>query len=249
MKMEYVRFGDGLKQMVILPGISLKPVTAASQAIMDAYDIFAKDFTVYLFDYADDPKEDLKIEDMADDVAEALKELELKDVYLYGVSMGGMVAQCLCIRYPGLVRKLALTSTVSRVASNDKTSSWLKCAMDTDILGLVSNFMKDVYTDELYEQLIDATLPMYKDLSDEELRAFTIRLKAAEQFDVSEELYKIDIPVLVLGSKCDRVFDWNQMAQTAQILNCESYFYEGYSHAVYDEADDIKQRILDFYLR
>ena len=39
------------------------------------------------------------------------------------------------------------------------------------------------------------------------------------------------------------------MKETSDILGCESYFYEGYSHAVYDEAKDIKEKIFDFFLK
>jgi pimeloyl-ACP methyl ester carboxylesterase len=249
MNMDYIRFGDGPKHMVILPGISLKPVSTAAQAVIQAYDVFSKDFTVWLFDYREDPEEDLKIEDMADDVAQALKELDIRDIYLYGVSMGGMVAQSLCIRYPDLVRKLVLTSTVCKADSSDKPAKWLANAKAKDIFALVNDFMLDVYSKEVYEQLIDTTIAMYKSLSDEELRDFTIRLKAAEAFDSTDQLEAIRIPVLVLGSKEDQVFSYEEMRKIADILHCESYFYDGYSHAVYDEAPDIKQRIYDFFMK
>lgn len=34
--------------------------------------------------------------------------------------------------------------------------------------------------------------------------------------------------------------------EIADRLKCESYIYENYSHVVYDEADDIKEKILEF---
>lgn len=249
MDIKYITFGSGPKTMVILPGLSLRPVSETPQAVINAYEIFATDYTVYLFDYKEDPEEGLKIEDMAEDVAQAIEEMELKDIYLYGVSMGGMVAQCLTLNHPDLVKKLVLCSTVSKVDPERKTSVWLKYAEEKDIMRLIDAFMKDVYTKELYEQFIDMMISMYKSLTDEELKAFTIRLEACQGFDIMERLGEIKIPVLVLGSRCDQVFTVEEMGETARILKCESYFYDGYSHAVYDEAEDIKDRINEFFMR
>ena len=41
MNVKYVKFGSGPKTMVILPGLSLRPVTVTPQAVIDAYEIFA----------------------------------------------------------------------------------------------------------------------------------------------------------------------------------------------------------------
>ncbi len=51
--------------------------------------------------------------DMVDDVAGLLDELRLPSAHVVGVSMGGMVGQCLAVRYPGRVE--SLTSIMSSV--------------------------------------------------------------------------------------------------------------------------------------
>ena len=61
MNLKYMKFGDGPKNMVILPGLSLRPVTDAPQGVIAAYNIFSEEFTVYLFDYREEPETDLKI--------------------------------------------------------------------------------------------------------------------------------------------------------------------------------------------
>lgn len=249
MNLKYMKFGDGPKNMVILPGLSLRPVTDAPQGVIAAYNIFSEEFTVYLFDYREEPETDLKIEDMAKDVADALNELEVKDIYLYGVSLGGMVAQSLSVQYPDLVKKLVLCSTVSKVDETTTTVRWKEYAQKKDIISLIDVFMKDVYTKEFYEKGIDIMISMYKNLSDEDLKDLVIRLNAVKDFDIRAKLNEIRIPVLVLGSKADHVFSYEQMKETSDILGCESYFYEGYSHAVYDEAKDIKEKIFDFFLK
>ena len=41
--MEYFRFGEGRKTMVILPGISVKSVMGFADAVAKQYEIFAKE--------------------------------------------------------------------------------------------------------------------------------------------------------------------------------------------------------------
>ena len=249
MNIKYMKFGDGLKTMVILPGLSLRPVSETPQGVISAYDIFTKDFTVYLFDYREDPAEDQTIEDMADDVADALRELELRKVYLYGVSMGGMVAQILTVKYPELVEKLVLCSTVSRLTENDRMNDWLMLAKKKDIILLVDSFVKSVYSPGFYERSIDIAFSMYKDLTNEDLRDLIVRVEAAEHFDVTDRLHEIKVPVFFLGCLNDQIFSTDQMMETVHALNCESYFYDNCSHAIYDEEADIKERIYDFFMR
>ncbi|WP_420180400.1 alpha/beta fold hydrolase [Paenarthrobacter sp. TA1.8] len=51
------------------------------------------------------------IEGMADDAATFIKALGYPKVDLFGFSLGGMVAQSLVVKHPGLVRKLVLAGT------------------------------------------------------------------------------------------------------------------------------------------
>ncbi|MFK0041098.1 alpha/beta fold hydrolase [Paenarthrobacter sp. NPDC090517] len=51
------------------------------------------------------------IEGMADDAATFIKALGYQKVDLFGFSLGGMIAQSLVVKHPGLVRKLVLAGT------------------------------------------------------------------------------------------------------------------------------------------
>ena len=54
--MDYFRFGNGSRTMVILPGLSVQSVMASARLIADAYEMFAEEYTVYV-DTAPDYKE------------------------------------------------------------------------------------------------------------------------------------------------------------------------------------------------
>ena len=95
--MDYFSFGRGKKTFVILPGLSIQSVMGAAGAVEAGYAAFSEDFTVYVFDRRLDLPPVYRIEDMARDTAEAMRALSLSDVYLFGASQGGMIAQVIAI--------------------------------------------------------------------------------------------------------------------------------------------------------
>ena len=249
MNIKYMKFGNGPKTMILLPGLSLQPISETPNGLASDYKIFAKDFTTYIFDYRESPEKGTKLEDMADDAAEAIKELGLKDIYLCAYSLGGMVAQWLVLKYPQYFKKLVLCSTVSKINEDNRAFLWEDFAAKKDILALIDRYMKDVYTEGFYEKSIDLMFSMYKDLSDDNLKDLIVHLEAVRGFDVTSRLQEIRIPVKVFGSLKDGLFTYEQMKETADLLNCETYFYEGYSHKVYEEAPDFKEMVYNFFIK
>jgi len=70
------------------------------------------------------------IEDMADDAAGLIEALGLDSAHVVGLSMGGMIAQALAIRYPGRVRSLAsIMSTTGDGAVGNGTPEVLALVM------------------------------------------------------------------------------------------------------------------------
>ena len=128
--MKYFTFGKGEKIFVILPGLSVQSVMGAADIIARSYEIFEKDFTVYLFDRRSNLPEKYSIFDMADDTVKAMNKIGLKNVCLFGASQGGMIAEAIAIKYSELVEKLVLGSSACCI--NQKASSvigeWIKLA-------------------------------------------------------------------------------------------------------------------------
>lgn len=75
-----------------------------------------------------DRDQPLTCEQMADDTAALLKQLQIRDADVFGYSMGGIVALAVALRHPELVRKLA-------------------------ILGSCAGAPKDTYEPESYQQM------------------------------------------------------------------------------------------------
>ena len=92
-EMDYLRFGSGDRVFVILPGLSVKSVLESASLIARQYERIAKDHTVYLFDRRKTLPYSYPVDDMAADTARAMDALGLRNVFLFGASQGGMIAQ------------------------------------------------------------------------------------------------------------------------------------------------------------
>ena len=128
--MDYFRFGRGEKTLVILPGLSVQSVMGSADAVADAYRALTDDFTVYLFDRRRDLPPSYTVQEMARDTTAAMEALGLADIYLLGVSQGGMMAMEIAAENPELVRGLALGSTSACVTEEpyETIGEWVQLA-------------------------------------------------------------------------------------------------------------------------
>ena len=250
--MQYFRFGRGERTFVILPGLSVQSVMGSEEAVKAAYDCFADDYTVYLFDRRADLPPVYTVRDMARDTAEAIRTLGLRDICLFGASQGGMIAQVIAIEHPELVRKMVLGSTSPRVTeeAGSAVETWLRLAEAKDAVGLYLAFGEVLYPPEVFEQYRGALIDAGKSVTDAELERFRILAKGTEGFSVVDELDRIRCPVLILGDYEDAVLDSDGIMLIAEKLDLPPqhlYMYTGYGHAAFDTAPDYKDRIARFF--
>ncbi len=246
--MNVTRFGRGPRDLVIVAGLSLTGLEGQGKSIAEAYQVFAKDYTVYLFDRKNTLSEGYTIHDMAEDVRKALDYFKVKRADFYGVSQGGMICLDLALEHPDLVRKLVLCSSAARITDEmkEKLSGWLKKAEEGNVVELNRSFFDLVYSDAFKEAHKDM-LPVLEQLgTKKDCEKFVIQMKSIENFDVFDRLDQLKAPLYVIGDKDDKVLGIAPTCEIAARTGCEFYLYEGYSHAVYDEAPDIKERIYNF---
>lgn len=254
-EMEYFKFGNGDRIFVIVPGLSIQSLISAKDSVENAYKLMAEDFTTYVFDRRKVIPDDYSIYDMADDTAAVMKELGLKDTYVFGASQGGMIAQVMTIRYPELVKKLVLGSTSSHVQPGQRTviDKWIELASKGDKQGLYQEYGKEIYPPDVYEQYKDAFDAMAATVTDEDLKKFIILARSIRDFNITNELNRINCPVMALGVYEDPVLDSDAIMEIAENLDDKPDFslfmYKGYGHAAFDTAPDYKNRILDFFLK
>ncbi len=248
-KMPYISFGSGEKPLVMIPGLRTSGIEGTAVFSAWYYRIFAREYTVYLFDRKDALPDGVTIHDLAEDTAEAMTRLGLSNAYVFGASQGGMIAQDLTIHHPGLVKKLVLAVTLSRSNSTAETviRHWIELIERDAIQEMAADYMYKGCS-EAYLKRYRAAVPwltrLHKTLPKERLLKLT---KSCLTCDVYDQLERIQCPVLVLGGGKDQIVTGEASLEIARKLNCEYYIYEDLGHEAYNEAKDFNQRIYAFF--
>lgn len=252
--MDYFSFGRGKRTLVILPGLSIQSVMGAADAVAEAYQSLEDRFTIYVFDRRRELPEVYSVRDMARDTAAAFQNLGLKKVCLFGASQGGMIAQVIAIEHPELVGKMALGSTSAHVqpAQFRVLENWIRLAREKDAEGLYLSFGREIYPPKVFEQARETLTAAAKSVTEEDLARFICLAEGTRDFNVADELHKIQCPVLAVGVYEDGVLDADATMEIAENLDDRGdfrlYMYVGYGHAAFDTAPDYRKRLLDFFL-
>ena len=250
--MEYFKFGEGDKPLVIIPGLGIQSVMCFADAVADAYRLLTEDYTIYVFERRNELPQSFSVFDTARDTAEAIRAIGLGRVSILGASYGGMASMAASIRYPELVDKMILASTSACVTEEEfKTvDSWISLAKEENAEKLYLAFGEALYPKEIYEKSKDVLIDAAKAVTKEDLERFITLAEGIKGFDVTDDLNLIKCPVFVIGDRQDRVFGAAATENIARYMKKRSdfkfYMYDGYGHAVYDTAPDFKERILNF---
>lgn len=251
--MEYFRFGHGRKTLAILPGLSLRSVIYAADAVADAYRLLTDDFTIYVFDRRKNLPAAYTVRGMARDTVQVFRSLGLERICVFGASQGGMIAMQIAIDCPELVHRLAIGSACCRVTpSRYRTvERWIEIAKSGNAEELYLSFGQALYPQDVFERLRTFFADAARAVTPGDFDRFIRLAEGMKDFDVTEDLARIVCPTLVIGSADDRVLGAQADAQIAACLrNCPECIccqYDGYGHAAYDTAPDYPERLLRFF--
>ena len=236
---DYAAFGYGEKPAVLIPGLSLRRVKGTGMSLAHLYRKYTKDFRIYVFDRRKDIPEGYTAEDIAEEVAAAMKELGISSACVMGVSQGGMAAQYLAIKYPELVSRLVLGVTLSR--NNDTiekaVAEWSELTEKGDLEGLVISTMKYNYPPEKLEKFKLIMPAIAKAGRPKDPHSFLRMMRACLTCDTYDRLNEITCPVLVIGDRQDRIASAAASEEMAEKLCCELVMTDGYGHGAYEEAE------------
>ena len=154
------------------------------------------------------------VEAMADDAVTFIKALGFEKVDIFSFSLGGMIAQALVVKHPGLVRKLVLTGTgpaggkdVDKVAGTtyyDILRATLTRSDPKEFLFFNRNATGKpaarAFVERLKERTVDRDAPVA-------VKAFQTQLKAIKKWGRSApaDLSTISQPTLIANGDHDRM--------------------------------------------
>lgn len=249
MEIDYITFGKGEKPLVMIQGLNTRGLGGGAVLLAYMYRKFAKEYKVYLFDRRPNLFEGITVRDFAQDIAEAMDALGIKNADVFGVSQGGMIAQYLAIDRPDLVGKLVLAVTLCRNNATVESAiqGWISMTEQGDMRGLIRDMAEKMYS-EAYVKRYRPFLPLLTMLQKpKNTKRFIELAKSCLTCDTYEELDKIQSPVFLIGGRKDKIVGETAMEEMAQKLNCPLFLYENLGHAAYEEAKDFNQKVYDFF--
>ena len=244
----YSKFGNGPRNLIIIPGLNLATLEGKGLSLAWMFRMYTKDYTVYVMDKKDNVPKDATIEDMAEDIATAMDKAGIVSADVYGVSMGGMIAQYLTLNHPDLVDKLVLCVTAS--CKNETVEKYINHNLVLAKKGDLETIQKEGVTELFTEEYVKPIKPFLSLMSKVGLPKSNVRFirlcQAILGMDSRDRLKEIKCPVYVIGAGRDRVVGADAAEELADALGCEKFVYRNLGHGAYQEAKDINDRILRF---
>ena len=220
---------------------------------------FSREYQVIAFDNrgagrSDKPNEPYSIGQMADDAHALLHELGVGPAHVFGMSLGGMVAQELVLRHPDSVRTLILGGTMAggptaMFAGPEVVQQFISLAGMPLVQALEAGLAL-LYSEEYIARnkgelvrraLLNAHLmaPMY---------AIQRQFMALVGFNTFARLGEIRSPSLVLTGTSDRVIPAQNSRLLAEgIAGARLVEFEGAGHGfLVERAEDVNATVLAF---
>lgn len=249
--MYYVRFGRGLKTLIMLPGLgeSLTTVKGTALPMAFMYREFSKDYTVYMFSRRNNLPKGTTTRDIARDLNEATDILGITKAHLVGVSMGGMIAQHFAADYPEKVDRLVLVVTCAQPNPIiiESIGEWIALAKRGDHTGFMASNVRRMYSDAYYRKhrwLLPIIGRITKPSSYDR---FFIQADACLAHDAHDRLAHIISPILVIGGEKDIALGAEPSREiAAAIPGARLKMYPDMGHGLYEEAKDFKRVVHDF---
>ena len=248
---DYIRFGNGSKTLVMIPGVGdgLKTVKGMALPFAFLYRSLVKEFTVYVFSRRRILTGGTTTRDMAEDLNSAMEALGLTSALVVGVSQGGMIAQWLAIDHPDKVEKLVLTVTLSHpnATAQDVIGRWMEMAEREDYKGIMIDTAERSYSEKRLKQARLEYRLLGSVGKPRSFHRFQIQASSCLTHDSYDQLDRITCPTLVIGGKEDKIVTGQASVEMAErIPNCELYMYDGLGNGLYEEAPDFLKRVAEF---
>lgn len=250
-QMEYIRFGRGSRALIMLPGLGdgLRTVKGTALPMAQMYREFAKEFTVYMFSRKETLPAGYTTRDMARDQAEAMEHLAISKADIFGVSMGGMIAQYLAVDFPEKVNKLILTVTCAEPNRllTESIGEWMVLAKEGDHTAFMDSNLRRLYSEEYYQKN-RWTVPLVGRLTKpKSYDRFLIQAEACLNHNVKAELHKILSPTLIVGGEKDMALGGEASREMAAIIpNARLKMYSQWGHGLYEEEKTFHALVLEF---
>lgn len=203
----------------------------------------------------DQPQEPFTIADMADDTAALLDALGVESAHVFGVSLGGMIAQELALRHPKKVRRLVLACTHAGPRTAARAPEWAIRTFDEsrdmprrDALRHSVPILFSKKTVAEQPALVEEALAVMEH-NNQPKSSYLLQLGAVMKHDTIDRLSQITHRTLVMtGTEDALVAPENSEMIAARIPSARLVKVPDTGHVFFTEKPDSVNRVLlDFF--
>ncbi len=168
-----------------------------------------------------------KIDDIAKNIGEIIKELELENLCIMGHSVGGYIAGSLAVQIPNLVSEIVLINSSLLADSEEKKQDRDKAirAINISTPNFTKSLIESLFLQENIKNLsveIEQIQQKAKKISKDTLKDFLISMR--DRKETLAHLSKIKTPILFISSIYDNTIPYHLIGK--QITNCNSSLLE-----------------------
>lgn len=205
--------------------------------------------------YSSKPDRPYTMDDFADDLEDLLNYLSIDKAFLWGVSMGGMIAMYFTYKNPDRVRGLILGETNFGIKSVPPSKEALEILMQPPKSGLdkremLIERMRVAFSREYFNKHRDEIeyLVNLRIRFEEDPKAYNNQLAAVLSFDFKDKLPSIRVPTLIVTGDEDYVVNpQNSYIMNQSIPNSKLIILRGAGHlAIIERAEDYNKVVLNF---
>ncbi|MFX1566902.1 MAG: alpha/beta fold hydrolase [Promethearchaeota archaeon] len=226
---------------------------------------FSKIFKTIVFDNrgagkSDTPDGEYSAKMMADDTIGLIDNLDIKNLYLLGFSMGGCIAQELVLNYPKKVKKLVLTSSwcgpshgIPPIPGKNPFTDMLTLLKEKNYEKVARNLTEALFPENYKKNnpnIIKKVIDNYMN-NPPSPKGFEGQSAYVESFDTYERLSEITIPTLILHGTEDVILPVENAKILAEnIPSAELILFENTGHGMnIQENKRWTQKVIEFLKR
>ena len=222
---------------------------------------FRRDFQVITFDnrgagQGSAPQGPYSIEQRALDTVRLLHSLQIKELFVVGLSMEGMIAQELALLLPHRIRGLVLAATHAggnmRIPGSQEVYDRLMDNMGMspeEIVDKNITLLMGESTRKGHPEILKAYRRQQSEIPEQAEHAFVAQQAAIQGFDAAAHLKKIKAPTLLLAGDEDRLIPMdNARCMAEHIPNSRVEIMKGAGHLLHlEQPERFNQTLLEFF--
>ncbi|MCX2452309.1 3-oxoadipate enol-lactonase [Pedobacter sp. PLR] len=147
----------------------------------------------------------VSIAELGNDVIELLNYLKLDKVYFCGLSIGGLIGQWLGINHPSRFEKIVISNTAAKIGNEEGWGARVKQVTENGLGSILIPTAERWFSPDYRAKNPDKVQEILHHFKANSLQGYTACCYAVAAADFREQLYNLDVPLLIIAGIQDEV--------------------------------------------